>query len=93
MQNINVPGYSSTVDAAKYHAMHQALLKVLPNCAPGLTQAEMIQAVIPHLPQDQFPGGAKAGWWVKTIQLDLEAKGELTREAIKPLRWHRTPQE
>ncbi len=93
VQNINVPGYSSTVDAAKYHAMYQALRKVLPGCAPGLTQAEMFDGVIPHLPQDQFPGGAKASWWVKAVQLDMEAKGEVTREASKPLRWHRTPQE
>jgi hypothetical protein len=53
----------------------------------------MIQAVIPHLPQDQFSGGAKAGWWVKTIQLDLEAKGELAREANKLLGWHGTLQQ
>jgi hypothetical protein len=30
-----------------------------------------------HLPQNLFPGGAKAGWWAKTVQLDLEARGLL----------------
>lgn len=33
--------------------------------------------------------GAKAMWWSKTVQLDLEAKGLLGREQSKPLRWHR----
>ena len=89
VENVNIPGYTSTVDAAKYEAMLRTLFKVLPRTAPVLTQAEMLQAVLPHLPQDQFPGGAKAGWWVKAVQLDQEAKGALVREPTKPLRWHR----
>jgi hypothetical protein len=89
VENVNVPGYTSTVDAAKYEAMLRALFKVLPRKAPGLTQAEMFRSVLPHLPQEQFPAGAKAGWWVKTVQLDQEAKGVLVREPTKPLRWHR----
>jgi len=40
-------------------------------------------------PADLFPGGAKAGWWMKTVQLDLEAKRIIAREKTKPLRWHR----
>jgi hypothetical protein len=46
-------------------------------------------AVLPHLPQNLYPGGAKVGWWAKTVQLDLEAKGAIARESTKPLRWHR----
>jgi uncharacterized protein YndB with AHSA1/START domain len=34
-------------------------------------------------------GGAKAGWWTKCVQLDLEAKGTVVRKTAKPLRWHR----
>lgn len=31
-----------------------------------------------------------AGWWAKTVQLDLEAKGMMHRNVgAKPLRWHR----
>ena len=90
VQSVNVPGYTTTVDAVKYQAMHRALMRVLPNKAPGLTQAEMFRAVVAHLPEDLFPDGAKAGWWVKTVQLDQEAKGAFVREPVKPLRWHRT---
>jgi hypothetical protein len=43
-----------------------------------------------HLPEEDFPGGAKAGWWVKCVQLDLEAKSVIERNlSSKPLRWRR----
>jgi hypothetical protein len=80
------------VNAAKYQAMKQAMLQVLPSEGPGLTQAEIREAVIPHLPEDLYPGGSTAGWWAKTVQLDLEAKGLVAREATRPLRWHLIPQ-
>ena len=89
VENVNTPGRTSTVDAAMYGAMRRALFQALPEGPPGLTQAEMREAVLPHLPQDLYPGGAKAGWWAKTVQLDLEAKGVIARESSKPLRWHR----
>jgi hypothetical protein len=89
VENVNHPGSSSTVDAGMYQAVRAALLTVLPAQAPGLTQAEMVHALLPHLPVDLFPGGAKAGWWSKTVQLDLEAKGAIAREHSTPLRWHR----
>ena len=89
VKNVNVPGYTHRVDAIKYEAMKEALLKVLPKKPPGLTQAEMRKAVVPHLPDDEFPGGAKAEWWSKCVQLDLEARGVVRREDTKPLRWHR----
>jgi len=90
VQNINVPGHSSRVNAEKYDAMRRALLRVLPTRAPGLTQAEMFKAVKEHLPEEVFPGGAKASWWAKTVQLDLEKKGLVGRSRdAKPLRWYR----
>ena len=89
VENVNHPGKSRPVDAAKYRAMKRALLKVLPSRVPGLTYAEMSKAVLTHLPANLFPGGAKAGWWLKTVQLDLEAKKTIRRERTKPLRWQR----
>lgn len=90
VENVNVPGSTTRVDAAKYDATRAALLRALPDEPPGLTQAEMIEATKRHLPEDLFPGGAKAGWWVKCVQLDLEAKGLVARDrSAKPLRWRR----
>lgn len=90
VENINTPGRTSRVDAEKYSAMKTALLQSLPSQEPGFTQKEMMAGVLPFLPESLFPGGAKSGWWVKTVQLDLEAKGVVQRVQSKPLRWFLT---
>lgn len=89
VENINTPGKTTRVNARKYRAMKKAFCSVLPDTEPGLTQSEIREAVKPLLPQDSFPGGKTAGWWAKTVQLDLEAKGFVVREKSKPLRWHK----
>lgn len=90
IENFTSPGKTYRVDRAKYEAMRGALLKVLPDNAPGLSVAEAKAALLPLLPDALFPGGDKAGWWLKAAQLDLEAKGAIVREPSKPLRLHRT---
>lgn len=89
VQNVNVPGRTTLVDRAMYEAMRTALWKVLPTQSPGLTQTEMREAILPHLPHDLYPDGAKSMWWAKTVQLDQEARGAMVREESKPLRWYR----
>lgn len=69
--------------------MKKAVLAVLPKTSPGLTVAEVQQGVLKHLPGDLFPGGAKSGWWMKAVQLDLEAKSIIRREKTSPVRLHR----
>jgi len=86
LENVNHPGQVKRVDANMYEAMKRAFLKILPKTSPGLTVAEIQERVIAHLPEELFPGGAKAGWWTKAVQLDLEAKGIVAREKTKPLR-------
>ena len=92
IENVNHPGKTTPVDGNKYRAMRDALLTVLPASKPGLTEQAMRDAVVRILPQDLFPGGERAGWWAKAVQLDLEAKGEVARELVRPLRWHRPAQ-
>ena len=89
IESITNPGKLFRVEAAKYPAMRDALLGVLPDAPPGLTFKEMKQALIPFLPDDLFPGGEKAGWWLAGVQLDLEAKRIITRIPTKPLRFHK----
>ena len=89
IENVNHPGHVTRVDAGMYEAMKRAFLKVLPKAPPGLTEAEIRERVIAHLPEKLFPEGAKAGWWTKAVQLDLEAKGIVAREKIRPLRWRK----
>lgn len=91
LENANHPGQVRSADGRMYRAMRAAMLQVLPDKAPGLTQIEIQRDVIAHLPSELFPGGAKSGWWSKAVQLDLEAKGLVVREPSRPLRWHRRP--
>lgn len=88
VENVNTPGTVNRVNAAKYTDMRKAFEQALPREAPGLSQSETLDAVKPSLDQELFPGGATCGWWAKTVQLDLEAKGLLVRQQTKPLRWH-----
>jgi hypothetical protein len=90
IENVNHPGKRTMVDGRKYRAMRAALVAVLPDGPPGLTEAAFREAVLAHLPEAVFPGGAAAGWWAKAVQLDLEARGVIARERVTPLRWHRT---
>ena len=89
VENVGQAGKTYRVDAAKYAAMRAAMLAALPNAAPGLAVAALIAAVKPGLPQDLFPGGETAGWWVKCVQLDLEAKGAIARAKGSPVRLYR----
>ncbi len=76
-----MPGRTERVDRAKDEAMCAALLAVLPARAHGMTVAEAKAALLPRLDPDLFPSGDKAGWWLKAVQLDLEAKGVRARAA------------
>ena len=88
VENIVSPGSIRLVDAEKYGAMKRAYLAVVPKSAPGATPAQMLERVIEKLPRDLFPDGAKAGWWAKCVQLDLEAKGIVKRAKGSPVRLH-----
>jgi len=89
VENINHPRQSRQVDRAMYEAMKKAYLDALPIKSPGLTLAEISKRLTGTLPADLYPGGAKAGWWAKTLQLDLEAKGLIKREKTSPIRLHK----
>ncbi|HTU10806.1 MAG TPA: hypothetical protein VMG08_07885 [Allosphingosinicella sp.] len=89
VRNPNHPGKEERVDATKYRAMEAAMLAVIPSESPGLTIAELREPVLAKLPESVFPGGATAGWWLKLVQLDLEARGEIARSRSSPLRFRR----
>lgn len=86
--NVLQPGKTYRADKAKFAAMKAAVLKVLPKKKPGFTVDQLQGAVLKYLPEDLFPGGDTAGWWVKAVQLDLEARKQITRLKTKPLTLH-----
>lgn len=85
IENVLQPGKTYRVDAAKFAAARAAMLGFLPEAAPGMAQSEMTAAMRAALSPEQFPG-TTAGWWMKAVQLDLEAKGVIVREKTRPLR-------
>jgi hypothetical protein len=86
IENVLQPGKTYSVDAGKFEAMRVAVMKVLPASPPGMTPADIQKAVLAHLPQDLFAGGDKAGWWMKAVQLDQEAKKLVVRSPKAPVR-------
>jgi hypothetical protein len=86
VRNAVSPNHVQSVDADKYEPVRDAYLAVLTSEAPGMTPAQIQAALTPLLPQDLFPGGAKAGWWAKCVQLDLEARGVIVRASGSPVR-------
>jgi hypothetical protein len=86
IENFTSPGHKQHVDRAKYMAMRDALMQVLPAEPPGLSVADAKAALLPHLSQVYFPSGEKAGWWLKAVQLDLEAKHVIRRSDKPPVR-------
>lgn len=89
VENVNTPGRTERLDRAKDEAMRDALLPVLPDTPPGLKVAEAKEALLPNLDANLFPGGAKAGWWLKAVQLNLEAKKVIARADGSPVRLYR----
>lgn len=90
VENVNHPGHVDRVNAAKYAAMREAMTVVLSASDEPLDTKSIKERVRLLLPQDLFPGGATSGWWIKSVQLDLEAKGLMARTDDKPLRFYLT---
>ena len=88
VENVNAPGRTERLNRAKYEAMRDALLPVLPTNPPGLTVDEGKAALLPRPDQILFSGGQKAGWGLKAVQLDLEAKAVIARAKGSPVRLH-----
>ena len=86
IENAASPGHMRPVNAAKYHAMRAAYLDAVPSGPPGLTPSDVLKRLLPNLSPVEFPGGDKAGWWAKAVQLDLEAKRLIKRGATGPVR-------
>jgi hypothetical protein len=93
IRNVNVPDRTERVDRTKYEAMRAALMAVLPDEAPGLKVVDAKAALLPLLPDELFPQGDKAGWWLKAVQLDLEARGVIRRAPSSPVQLYRTGSE
>jgi hypothetical protein len=83
---LNRDGTIWRCNGEKFEAMRTALMGVLPDGPQGATYAEAKAALLPSLDPVLFPGGEKAGWWIKAVQLDHEARGLILRGKGSPVR-------
>lgn len=84
MRNLE-PG---SVGAQQYEAVTDALLRVLPVHAPGISEHDVRTRVIGQLPEWLFPAGEGAASWLRVVQGDLAAGAVIVRERGNPARWH-----
>ncbi|GAB5518148.1 MAG: hypothetical protein RhofKO_03990 [Rhodothermales bacterium] len=84
--NIKAGKLDAYLDETFYWPMRRAILQVLPTYEQGLTWAELVEAVRPHLPASLFEKDSEIRWYTKAVQLDLEARGLIQRMPIRGLR-------
>ncbi len=82
-KNVNHPGYTENLNEQKYNLIRDAIHAVLPT-DKGMTFSDMETAIHAHLagidfPAELFPKEGSVRWYCKTVQLDLEARGEIER--------------
>lgn len=85
-QNVNHPDHRQNLKTEKYNLIRDAMLAVLPSFASGesMAFAELEKKVRAYLeerevPSSLFPKPGSVRWYTKTVQLDLEARGEIER--------------
>jgi hypothetical protein len=75
---------------AKYEAMRDAVVAVLPTGGGGMLFEDMVDAVTPLVPAALFPHMGGVNWYAKSVQLDLEAKRVIERvPGSRPLRFRK----
>ncbi len=81
-QNITEGAGGTQIDRKKYEAMRRAILLATPRELPGIPFKALADGVQEYLPED-WEGSVM--WYVTTVKLDLEARGEIVRVAdVKP---------
>jgi hypothetical protein len=97
-QNVNHPGYTEPLNRTKYELIREVMLECLPTAdeRDGMLfndlEAEVkVLLADRDLPAEMFPKAGSVRWYLKTVQLDLEARGEIERvPGVSPIRLLRT---
>jgi len=75
----------------KYDAVRRAILEALPREEPGLPFKDLNGAVLRRLTTEESASLGSVPWYVVTVKLDLEARGEIVRsQGARPQRLVRT---
>jgi hypothetical protein len=74
------PGKKPTrIDAAKFALVERAIRDVVPAGPPGLAFAELADRVHERLSEDELKRLGSLLWYVTTVKLEMEVRGELIR--------------
>lgn len=82
-RNVNHPQHRQSLKAEKYALIRQAMLEALPS--DGWMSFDALESKVrvwlqqKAVPPPLFPKPGSVRWYVKTVQLDLEARGEIER--------------
>ncbi len=71
---------------AEYEAMEQAILAYLRKVKKPVSFNELFGGVSKMVPQELFPDEARARWYAKVVQRDLELTGRIERLPEPPVR-------
>lgn len=63
----------------KYEAVRQAILAMLPAGGEGITWSALADMIAPYLPESLFRHMGTVRWYVRAVQIDLEAGGIIER--------------
>ncbi len=75
-----------SVKKAEYEAMERAILAYLRKVKKPVSFNELLQGVSKLVPPDLFPDEARARWYAKVVQRDLEMTGRIERLPEPPTR-------
>lgn len=74
------PGKVPTrIDRWKYDLVREAILAVVPGDEPGLEFRQLPDLVAAQLKPDEREKLGSVSWYITTVKLDMEVKGELER--------------
>lgn len=86
-RNVNHPNHRGSLKAEKYKLIREAMLWALPtdewmafNALEDKVRAYLKEQAVPKA---LFPKPGSVRWYTKSVQLDLEARGEIERLSEK----------
>lgn len=86
-RNVNHPQHRENLKADKYKVIREAMLASLPDEAwmPFSELEDKVRVWLDDadVPKALFPKPGSVRWYCKAVQLDLEARGEIERQAKK----------
>ena len=95
-RNVNHPNHRENLKAEKYNFIREAMLATL-STDEAMLFSELETKVSEYLkekqvPQEMFPKAGSVRWYTKSVQLDLEARGEIERVPNQsPIRLRKCP--